>query len=72
MLSTSSSNKYVPLTEKWLWCRFSYLLTFTKNGFWFVLYTMHRKCGFPLRISLVNVPKSAVNYGFAYIYYKNC
>ena len=61
------------ITSRWLkhfewWCRFSYLLTLTKIGFWFVEYTMHRKWGFPRRISLVNVPKSAVNYGFAYIY----
>ena len=30
--------------------------------------TMHKRCGFPLRISVVNVIKSAGNSGFDHIY----
>ena len=32
---------------------------------------LHKKWSFPLRISLVNVTKSAVSYGFGHIYWSN-
>ena len=33
--------------------------------------TLHKKLSFPLRISSVNVIKSAVSYGFGHIYWRN-
>ena len=33
--------------------------------------TMHKKWSFPLRISSVNVTKSAVSCGFGHIYWRN-
>ena len=48
----------------WLWV---YAVESTKSN-WFAL---HKKRSFPLRISSVNVTKSAVSCGFGHIYWKN-
>ena len=41
--------------------------------FWWYLcvHSLYKKWSFPLRISSVNVTKSAVSYGFGYIYWRN-
>ena len=37
---------------------------------WLIIYTLHKKQSFPLRISAVNVTKSQI-YGFGHIYCRN-
>ena len=48
----------------YLWKQFAYERKSEKNP-------LHKKRSFPLRISLVNVSKSAGNCGFAHIYWRN-
>ena len=45
----------------------SYIIIFIP----FLKLTLHKKWIFPLRISSVNLPKSAGNYGFGHIYRRN-
>ena len=61
-----------------LWTSLIIFLKFCKNFFWNILLkwsildiTMHKKWSFPLRISSVNVTKSAVSCRFGHIYCRN-
>ena len=62
--------KFFPLSHKKILISWRKIV-FYKLGFQSALSTLHKKWSFPIKISSVNVTKSARNCGFSHIYWRN-